>query len=222
MNQLISWFGDAANWHGSNGIPTRLAEHLMYSGVALLVAMAIALPIGLLTGHTGRGGFLAINSGNTARALPTVGLLTLVVTLAGIGYLPVLVALVAVAVPPLLVNTYVGMREVDPDVRDAARGVGMTRWQLLTQVEIPVALPLILLGIRTAAVQTISTATIAAYVALGGLGRYIFDGLSLRQYGPVIGGAVLVAGLAIATEFVFFLLFRLVVSRGLRQQSPAR
>ena len=195
-----------------------MLEHLGYSGLALLVAALIALPLGLLIGHTGRGGLLVVNIANAARALPTVGVVILVVVIVGIGILPVLVALVALAVPPILVNTYQGIRGVDADLKDAARGMGMTGRQVLLGVEIPAALPLILLGLRTAALQIVSTATIAAYVSLGGLGRFVFDGLARSDYSSVAGGAVVVALVAITAEAVFVLLQRAVVSPGIRQR----
>jgi osmoprotectant transport system permease protein len=202
------WLSDPDQWHGPDGIPTRLLQHLWYSALALGAATAVALPLGLAIGHTRRGAFVAVNSANAARALPTLGLLMLVVLAAGVGLLPVLVALIALAVPPILVNTYEGVRGVDADVVDASRGVGMTGPQVLAKGELPLALPLILLGLRTAAIQIVSTATIAAYVSLGGLGRFIIDGLARRDYELVVGGAVLVALLAVATQAVFVLLER--------------
>ena len=218
LTDVWHWFGQSANWHGDDGIPHRLVEHLGYSGLALLLAALVALPLGLLIGHTGRGGLLVVNVANAARALPTVGVVILVVTVVGIGILPVLVALVALAVPPILVNTYQGVRGVDADLKDAARGMGMTGWQVLVGVEIPSALPLVLLGLRTAAIQIVSTATIAAYVSLGGLGRFVFDGLAREDYSSVAGGAVLVAALALLSEAVFVLVQRAVVSPGIRQR----
>jgi osmoprotectant transport system permease protein len=211
------WLVDSANWSGPDGIPVRLGQHLWYSGLALLLATLIALPLGLLIGHTGRGAFLAVNSANAARALPTLGLLVLVVLVLGIGLVPVLVALVALAVPPILVNTYEGIRGVDADLKDAAKGMGMTGRQVLLRVEAPVALPLILLGMRTAAIHIVSTATIAAITSLGGLGRFIIDGLARRDYETVVGGAFLVVLLAIATQALFALVLRVVVSPGLRR-----
>jgi len=218
MSDAIGWLFSAQQWSGVDGIPTRLGQHLYYSGVALLVAVAIAVPLGLLIGHTNRGGFLVVNSANAARALPTAGVLLLVVTLTGIGFLPVLVPLVALAIPPVLVNTYEGIRQVEPELVDASRGVGLRERQVLGSVEIPVALPLILLGVRTAALQIVSTATIAAYVGLGGLGRYIFDGLARQEYQTVIGGAILVVALALLTELLFVGVQRLLVSPGLRSR----
>jgi osmoprotectant transport system permease protein len=210
------WFFQSAQWSGVDSIPTRLGQHLYYSGVALLLAVAIAVPLGLLIGHTNRGGFAVVNLANAARALPTVGVVLLVVTLAGIGFLPVIVPLVALAIPPVLVNTYAGIRQVEPELVDASRCMGMRGRQVLSSVEVPIALPLILLGVRTAAIQIVSTATIAAFVGLGGLGRFIFDGLARQEYPTVIGGAVLVVALALLTEMIFFGAQRLLVSPGLR------
>jgi osmoprotectant transport system permease protein len=216
LGQSWHWFLQSAQWTGTEGIPTRLGQHLYYSGVALLLAVVVAVPLGLLIGHTNRGGFLVVNSANAARALPTTGVLLLVVTLAGLGFLPVIVPLVALAVPPILVNTYEGIRQVEPELVDASRCMGLRERQVLASVEVPIALPLILLGVRTAAIQIVSTATIAAYVGLGGLGRFIFDGLASQRYETVIGGAALVVALALLTEVVFVGARKLLVSAGLR------
>jgi osmoprotectant transport system permease protein len=215
------WFLQPANWSGPDAIPARLGEHVWYSVLGLALAALVAVPLGLLIGHTGRGAFLVVNLGNAARALPTLGVLILVVLAAGIGLLPVLIALVALSIPPILVNTYEGIRNVDADLRDAAEVQGFTAWQVLTRVEIPLALPLILLGMRTAVIQIVSTATIAAYVGLGGLGRFVFDGLQRREYETVVGGAILVALLAVATELAFVALQRGLVSPGVRRRVTA-
>jgi osmoprotectant transport system permease protein len=212
------WITQSANWSGDDGIPNRLAEHLWYSGLALLIAAAVGLPLGLLTGHTGRGGFLAVSLANFGRALPTLGILVLVVLLYGVGLGPVLTALIALAVPPILVNTYEGIRSVDADAKDAAKGMGMTGRQVLFKVEVPAALPLILLGLRTAAIQIVATATVAAYVSLGGLGRYIFDGFQRQDYPMVVGGSVLVVLLAVIVSLGFLALRRLVVPLGVRHR----
>jgi len=200
MIETIDWLSQSSVWSGPDGIPARLLEHIWYSGFAVLVAALIALPLGLLTGHTGRGSPLAAALSNLWRALPTLGLVILVFRLAPLSIWPVLVALVVIAVPPILLNTDVGIRSVDPRVRDAARGMGMTGWQALWRVEVPIALPLILAGLRSAAGQVIATATIAAYVGLGGLGRYIVDGYAARDLGEITGGAVVLALLALAVE----------------------
>ncbi len=216
LDYAIGWFGNSANWAGPDGIPARLGQHLWYSGLSLLIAAAVAIPVGLALGHFGRGSFAVINLANAGRAVPTLGLLTLVVAAVSIGVLPVLVALIALAIPPILVNTYEGIRNVEPDLVDAARGMGMTGFQVLLRVRLPVALPLVFLGLRTAAIQIVSTATIAAYVGLGGLGRYIIDGLARQDYASTVGGAVLAVALAVLAEVVFVLAARVLVSRGVR------
>ncbi|MFF8319281.1 ABC transporter permease [Streptomyces bobili] len=197
---LGGWLTSGAQWSGSDGIAHRLAEHLQYSLLATLIAAAIGLPLGLLIGHTGRGAFLAINLASFGRALPTVGLVVLVFLAGGLSMLPVYVALVALAVPSIVTNTHAGMTAVDPDVKDAARGQGMRGHQVLLQVEFPLALPLIMTGLRLALIQVVATATIAAYVSFGGLGRYVFDGLAQRDLLQVLGGAVLVAAVAVALD----------------------
>lgn len=207
---------DPSNWAWSNldGFPHRILEHLQYSAIALVIAFLIAFPIGLLIGHTDRGSFVAINVGNAGRALPTLGVLMLVVALAGTGLVSVTVALVILAIPPILTTTYAGIRSVSDVTVDAARGVGMREWQIVTGVELPIALPIVFGGLRNAALQVISTATIAAYVGEGGLGRYLFDGLALQDYPRVVAGSVLVAALAVAVDLLIGLVQRLVVSPG--------
>ncbi|KUN04893.1 ABC transporter permease [Streptomyces yokosukanensis] len=212
-----AFFSDGAHWHGYDGIPTRFTEHLTFSVEALLIAAAIGLPVGLLTGHYGRGGNVLALIATAGRALPSFGLLVLMFIWSGFGTLPVMIPLVVLAVPPILVTTYEAIRSVDPSPVDAARGMGMPETRVLFQVEVPVALPLVLSGLRTAAIQIVSTATIAAYVSLGGLGRYIIDGLYQKNYDKVVGGATLVAGLALATLVVFWALSRLTVSPGVRR-----
>ncbi|WP_329171483.1 ABC transporter permease [Streptomyces sp. NBC_01477] len=215
--QFISdFFRDSAHWHGYDGIPRRVLEHLQYSFMALGIAAAVALPVGLVTGHTGRGGNALALIATAGRALPSYGLLVLMFFWMGFGLTPVMIPLVALAIPPILVTTYEAMRTVDPSPVDAARGMGMGPVAVLFQVELPVALPLILSGLRSAAIQVVSTAAIAATVALGGLGRYIIDGLYQRNYETVVGGATLIAGLALSMIAVFWLIGRLVVSPGVR------
>lgn len=216
LGQVFDWFTTAANWEGVNGVPHRLWQHVTMSVVATLVAAALALPLGLWLGHRGRGGFLAISLSNVGRAVPSFAILVLAVQLFGIGATPAFVALVALAIPPIVTNAYVGIREVDPDVRESARGMGLTGGQVLRRVELPLAAPLIMAGVRTAAVQVVATATLAAVVAWGGLGRYIVDGLAQRDFVEVFAGAVLVAVLSIATELLLAGVQRLVVPGGLR------
>ncbi|TDD86237.1 ABC transporter permease [Actinomadura rubrisoli] len=208
------WLTASSQWHGDDGIPHRLLQHLYYSGVSLFFAAVIGLALGLLVGHTGRGGFLAISVANVARAIPTFGLVLFIVVIE-YSITPVLIALVALAVPPILVNTFEGVRGVDPDAKDAARGVGMSEWEVLWRAEVPMALPLILLGLRTSAIQVVATATIAAYPGFGGLGRYIIDGLARNDYQLVVGGTVLVVLLAVIVQLIFAALRRLIVSPGL-------
>jgi osmoprotectant transport system permease protein len=212
----FGWLFDPANWTGSGGIPARLVEHLGYVALAMIIALVIALPVGAWVGHTGRGGFLVVGSANALRALPTLGVLILLVTPFGLSIIGPLIALVVLAVPPLLAGTYAGVRNVDPAVVDAARGMGMRGGEVLWRVELPNALPLIIGGVRSAVLQVISTATIAAYVGLGGLGRYIFDGLAQRDFPQMIGGSLLVALLAIVVDLLLAALQKVVVSPGLQ------
>jgi osmoprotectant transport system permease protein len=222
VNWVWQFLSDPANWSGPDGIPSRLVEHLWYSGLSLLIAAAVALALGLVTGHSGRGGTLIAVSVNAARALPTLGLLMLIVLLAGYGITPVLVPLVVLAIPPILVNTYEGIRGVDADLRDAAYGMGMRGSQVLFKAEVPAAMPLILLGLRTAAIQVVATATVAAAVGLGGLGRYVVDGLATRDFPRTLTGAVLVGVLALVVQGVFVLVVqRLAVSPGVRRRTRA-
>jgi osmoprotectant transport system permease protein len=222
LSSVFGWLTDPAHWSGSTGIPVRLAEHLGFSGLALLVGLVIALPIGVLVGHTGRGGFLIVGLANGLRSLPELGLLTLLVLAMGIGLLPVTIALAVLAIPPLLAGAYSGVRNVDKAVVDAARGVGMRESQVLLRVELPNALPLVLGGLRSAALQVIATAAVAAYVSFGGLGRLLIDGLRTRDYPQMAAGAVLVAVLALLVEAVLALVQRQVVSPGLRAGGGAR
>jgi osmoprotectant transport system permease protein len=208
MGETIDWLSASENWSGPDGIPARLLEHIWYSALGVFVAALIALPLGLLIGHTGRGSLAANTLSNFWRALPTLGLVILVFRLEPLSIWPVLVALVVIAIPPILLNTEVGIRAIDPGIRDAARGMGMTGWQALWRVEVPLAMPLILAGFRSATGQVIATATIAAFVGLGGLGRFIIDGYSVRSIGEISGGAVVVAVLALLVEGGFALLQR--------------
>jgi osmoprotectant transport system permease protein len=178
----------------------------------------IAVPIGVALGHSGKGAIFIVNLANASRAIPTLGLLVMLVVLLGFSPLTWLLPLVVLAIPPILVNAYEGVADVDRDVRDAARGAGMTTWQQIVRVEVPIALPLILVGLRTAAIFVVATATIAAYIGLGGLGRFIIDGLASSQYGPVAGGALLVVILAMLVLALFAVLNRLLVPAGLRRQ----
>jgi osmoprotectant transport system permease protein len=212
----FGWLTDPANWEGANGIPTRFVEHVELSVLAILVALAIAIPIGLYTGHTGRGGALAINVAGIGRAIPSYALLLVFFPILGFGLLTPLVALVLLSIPPILANTHVGLRGVDRETVDAARGMGMRESQVLTRVELPAALPIMTAGVRTAAVAAVATATLAALIAGGGFGRYIVDGFALQDQAMLVAGAILVAVLAVLTERGFTLAERRLVSPGIR------
>ncbi|MFG1791619.1 ABC transporter permease [Nocardia sp. NPDC049149] len=199
---LDAWhyFTDGAHWTGPAGIEHRLLEHLWYSFLTILSSAVIAVPLGLVIGHTRRGAALLVGFANAMRALPTLGLLTFLVLLLGLGLIPPLLALITVGIPPLLAGAYAGIANVPVDVVDASRAMGMTERQILFRVEVPNAMPILLTGLRGATLQVVATATIAAFVNLGGLGRYIFDGLSLHRYDRVLVGAVLVAVLAVVLD----------------------
>jgi osmoprotectant transport system permease protein len=210
------WFGNPAHWEGLGGVPNRLVEHVAMSAAATAAGLLIALPIGLLLGHYGLGGGLAINMSNVGRAIPSFAILVIALQLFGIGAPPAFVALVALAVPPILTNSYVGMRQVDHDLIEASRGMGMTELQTLLRLEVPLALPVIMAGVRTSGVQVVATATLAALVAWGGLGRFIVDGLSQRDFVQVFAGALLVAALSLAAEAFLALLQLFATPVGLR------
>src|SRR4051812_26409148 len=203
---VYRWFTDAAHWHGSGGIPHRMVEHVIMSGAAVATAILLAVPAALWLGHVGKGGTLAVNISNAGRAVPSFALLIIGFQvlghhlLFGLGAIPTYIALVALAVPPMVTNTYTGIREVDPDVREAAIGMGLTGGQLLRRVEMPMAVPLIMAGVRTASVQVVATATLAAVVSWGGLGRFIVDGFGQQDTVQLFAGAMLVAILSLLTE----------------------
>ena len=220
LGDVARWFADPANWQGPHGIPVRVLEHIELSGLAVAVAVAIAMPVALYLGHVGRGGFIAINVANIGRALPSLALLAFGLIIAisvglGLGFWPTMFALVPLAIPPIVTNTFVAVRQVDRDVVDAARGMGLAERQILARIEVPLGLPLMLDGIRTAALNVVATATLGALVAGGALGRFIVDGFALREYDQLVGGALLVALLAIVTEITFGALARASAPRGM-------
>ena len=222
----LHWFLDPAHYRGSDAVQVRVLEHLELSGLAVVIAAAVALPVGLYLGHTGRLAFLAVNIANLGRALPSLALLALALPLAfslglGLGFWPTLFSLIPLALPPMLTNTYVGIRGVDREVIEAARGMGLSEAGILARVEAPLALPLILAGARTAAVNVVATATLGALVAGGGLGRYIVDGLALQEYDRLFAGALLVAALAIVVEVAFGTFERRTASPGLPTEIAA-
>jgi osmoprotectant transport system permease protein len=222
LAEVWAWYVDPANWTGNNSIPLRLWEHVSLSVASLLAGLAIALPLGMYIGHTGRGARAVVAISNIGRAVPSLGWLgiaypigTALFQRGGIGFLPAFIGLVALAVPPVVTNTYAGLRDVDADLREAGRGMGMRELELLMRVEVPVALPVILAGIRVSAVAVVATAPLAALVGGGTLGSYILQGLALSDEVRVFAGAVLVALLAIITELTLALVQRRAVSPGL-------
>ena len=226
IGEILTWLTSGDAWSGSDGILARLLEHVTYTAIVVLLASLVAVPTGLWIGHSGRGRWL-VTGANALRAVPTLGLLfalTLVLlpVLPGdAAYLvPSVAVLVLLAIPPILSGTYAGVEAVQPATRDAARGIGMTGREVLTQVELPIALPLVLSGVRAAVLQVVATATIAAYVGLGGLGRFLIDGLATQDYASTAGGAILVALLALGLDAPFALLARLLVSPGLTGRTP--
>ena len=206
VGAVVAWFLDGSHWSGSNGVPLRILEHLLMSGLALGFGAAVALPAGLAIGHTGRGERVAVAVAGLGRAVPSYALLLLFVPFLGLG--------IGSAIPPILVNAVAGLRNVDAETTEAGRGMGMTEWQVLRDVELPAALPAIVAGLRTSAVQVVATATLAALVAGGGLGRYIVDGFAVQRYDRLVAGALLVAILALGTERAFTWLQRAFERRG--------
>jgi len=228
VGEVIAWLTDPAHWTGPSGIPVRIAEHLAISLTALLVASLIALPIGLYVGHTRRGGRLAVNAANIARAVPSLALIGIAVPITvlidpqiGFKVLPTLIAMIALGIPPILVNTYTGISEVDQDLTEAATGMGLTPRQVLGGVELPLAAPVIVAGMGSAAVQIIATATLGAIFGFGGLGAYLTEGISQNDDAMVFSGVVLVALLALTAEATFTLLGRALTPRGARAGAPS-
>ena len=232
FGEVLAWFSDPANLFGPDGLQGRLGEHLVLSIFPLVVAVAVALPLGAWIGHTRRFANVAINIANVGRAIPSLAILAMATMLlqaflVDIGLrdaaseIATMIALTALAIPPIMTNAYVGISEVDGDLVEAGRGMGMRESQILRGVEVPVALPVILVGIRTAAVQVVATATLGAVFATGGLGRFIIDGIAQRRYDEVFAGAIVVALLSILTELLFEIVQRRVTSPGLRGGSIA-
>jgi osmoprotectant transport system permease protein len=220
FSEVVEWFTDPLHWEGAFGVPARLLEHLILSAASVALAAVVALPAGLYIGQRRRFEFLVVSVLNFGRAIPSFGLLFLFVLAFGIGLAypaalrpPIVFALVLLAIPPILTNTYVGVQGVDADTVEAARGMGMTEWAVLRQLEIPLAIPLILAGIRTAAVQVVATATLGAVVAGGGLGRFIVDGFATGDDPQIFAGALLVALLAVLTELGFGVVERFAAPR---------
>jgi osmoprotectant transport system permease protein len=219
---VFGWLTTAANWTGDGGLLQRIVEHLRYTLIAVIGAALVAIPVGLAVGHTGRGGTVVVGVANAMRALPTLGVITLLSLQLGVlRESPVLFGLALLALPPILAGAYAGVQAVDRAIVDAAAGVGMTSWQRLWQVEVPTAMPLLLGGVRGAVLQVVATTTVAAFVGLGGLGRPLIDGQRVTDYPQVAGAALVVAALAVLLDLVLAALQRLVVPRGLRLATRA-
>ncbi|MGN6742331.1 MAG: ABC transporter permease [Amnibacterium sp.] len=215
--QGIAWILTPANWDSVSaglGIGGEIAAHLYYTGLSLLVAVLIAVPIGLAIGHTGRGRGVAILTGNVVRAFPTLGLLAILLLLAGLNILPVVLVFVLLGIPPLLAGAYAGVESVDKETVDAARAVGMTEWQILTKVEVPIAAPLLLGGLRSAALQIIATVTLISNFGFDSLGQFIISGAATRDYVQMVGGSILVTVLALLADAILATAQRLTVPRG--------
>lgn len=219
-SETVDWFTNSDNWSGDFGVPNRLVEHIEYTAITVLIASAIALPIGLWIGHTGRLRGVAVVSSGALRALPTLGVVTYLGLFTGIDLTATIVALVVLAIPPLLAGAYSGVESVDRQTIDAARAMGMTEWQILRQVEVPLGLPIIVGGIRSATLQVVATATVAAYVGTGGLGRFLIDGLAIRDTPQVVAGSIIVIVLALVLDAVFATLQR-IATRGPSALEPA-
>ena len=217
---LIAWFSDPDHWSGPGGVPARALEHLGYTALALVIAVLIAVPVGVWIGHTGRGRRVVVGLSSALRALPTLGLLTFLAIVLQIGLrqavIPTTIVLVVLAVPPLLAGTYAGLQAVPREVVHAARANGHSTGQLIGQVELPLALPMVVGGLRSATLQVLATTSVAAYLGLGGLGRYLFDALAVQDYTTMLAGALLIAVLALAVDGLLLLLQRLLTPTGLR------
>ncbi|HWL76583.1 ABC transporter permease [Microbacterium sp.] len=219
----FAWLFSPERLEGPTSIPVALAQHLAYTAVSVLIAAAIAVPLGWLIGHTGRGRDVAVAVSGAARAIPSFGLLVLLVMLIGVLHKPeaAVISYVLLAIPSILAGAYSGFEAIDRDVIGASRAIGMTPWQVLWRVEVPLGLPLLVAGLRAATLQVVATVTIGAYVGLGGLGQYIIAGIPLRRYDMVLGGALLVAALALVLDGLFALTQRAVVPRGVRATRAA-
>ena len=221
FEQAVVWLNDPLNWTNPGGIVDRLGEHLTISAAAVALGCLVAWPIGLWLGHSGRGGGAVLLISNVTLAIPTIALLTILpLTALGFGQRPVIVALAVFAVPPLLANAYTGVRQVDPETRDAARGMGLSGGQLLRRVELPLAVPYLAAGFRTAAVQVVATAALASFVNGGGLGQIISAGFGLGIAvggGQILAGGLLVALLALLVEVILATVERAVTPRPLRR-----
>lgn len=220
ISDALAWIADPQQWQGGDSLQLLIGQHLKFTAWAVLIAGAIAIPLGWLIGHTGKGREAAMAVSGAARAVPSFGLLILLVLLMGVLHKPeaALLTFVLLAIPSLLAGAYGGFEAIDRKTIDAARAMGMTEKEILFKVEIPLGLPLLLGGVRSAVLQVVATVTIAAYVNLGGLGLPIISGLNLRRFDMVLGGSLLVAALALLLDALFMILSRWAVPHGLRLQ----
>lgn len=224
LADVVGWFADAQHWQGTSGVPNRLVEHVTLSGLAIAAAALVALPSGAVLGHVRRGGLFAVSVVNIGRAIPSFAIIavSLPITIRlglGFGFWPTWLAVFFLAMPPMFTNTYTAIRDADPQAVSAARGMGLRGPQVLFGVELPLGSPLMVAATRVAAVQVVATAPLGALVGWGGLGRFIIDGLAVRDFAQVFAGAALVAVLAVVTDLVFALVHRLVVPEGIRRQT---
>jgi osmoprotectant transport system permease protein len=226
LGEVLAWFAAPQQWFGRDSIPVHLGGHLALSGAALVGGLLIALPIGIVIGHTGRGAFLAIALSNVGRAIPSLAILGIVFPISlrlhlGFGFVPTLIALIALAIPPIVTNTYASLRGVDRELVEAGRGMGMGELQLLGGVELPVAAGLLLAGVRTAAVQVVATASLGAVISADCLGYFVLKGIAIQDRPQIFAGAVMIAALSLLTELLFGWLQRHVMSPGLRRAETA-
>jgi osmoprotectant transport system permease protein len=232
LESLLAFLAEGGNWQGATGVPARLVEHIVLSGLAIAAASLLALPLGFYIGHTGRFQLLGLNLANIGRAIPSYAVMVMVFPVAlaaaeplgydprlGLTFLPIFVAMTLLAVPPILVATFAGIAEVDRDVKESSRGMGLSEPQILRRVELPLGLPVIVGGFRVATLQVIATATLGAVLSGGGFGRFIIDGLARRDEGMLLAGVVLVAGLAIGTDLLLAGLQRALTPRGVKVAS---
>jgi osmoprotectant transport system permease protein len=226
LGEVLAWFAAAQQWSGRDSIPVHLGGHLALSGAALVGGLLIALPIGIVIGHTGRGALLAIALANVGRAIPSLAILGIVFPISlrlhlGFGFVPTLIALIALAIPPIVTNTYAALRGVDRDLVEAGRGMGMSELQLLGRVELPVAAGLLLAGVRTAAVQVVATASLGAVISADCLGYFVLKGIAIQDRPQIFAGALMIATLSLLTELLFGWLQRRVMPPGLRKAQTA-
>jgi osmoprotectant transport system permease protein len=221
--EAIAWLTAPERYEGASSLPIRIGEHLFFTFIAVLIAAVIAIPLGYLIGHTGRGREIAVGISGAARALPSFGLILLLVLLIGVTQKPLaaFIAFVLLAIPSILAGAYSGLEAIDRRIIDSARAVGMTEWQILWKVEVPLGLPLLIGGIRSAALQVVATVTLAAYIGLGGVGLYIISGLALRKFDQMLGAAIVIVTLALVIDALFALLQRVITPRGVAAGRPS-